>query len=132
MGMYTEFHFNVELKPDTPESVMAILRYMTEGGEEAPPPVPADVPLFSCGRWSHMLRSDSFYFDMIPHSIVAKKSPTVGDWYLSVRCNLKNYDGEIQKFVAWIMPYIHTRGFLGFSRYEECDDPTLIYSDERD
>ena len=48
-------------------------------------------------------------------------------WCLTSISNLKNYEGEIAKFLMWLAPYIETDGFLGFTRYEEYDTPTLIY-----
>ena len=50
-------------------------------------------------------------------------------YFLNVRCNLKNYHEEIEKFMNWLCPYIETEGFLGYMRYEECDNPTLIYKE---
>ena len=35
-------------------------------------------------------------------------------------------------FLHWLAPYIDTKGFIGYTRYEEYDDPTLIYIDDRD
>ena len=29
----------------------------------------------------------------------------------------------------WLEPYIVTEGFIGYMRYEEWEDPTLIYND---
>ena len=51
---------------------------------------------------------------------------------VNIRANLKNYDNEIDKFLHWLTPYIDTEGFIGYTRYEEYDDPTLIYIDYRD
>ena len=55
-------------------------------------------------------------------------------WCLTGSSNLKNYGGEINKFLLWIAPYLHTgadyKEFLGFTRYEEDDDPTLIYNEK--
>jgi len=48
-------------------------------------------------------------------------------WTLTGCSNLKNYDNEIFKLLEWLAPYIDTNGFLGFKRYEEDYDPTLIY-----
>lgn len=49
-------------------------------------------------------------------------------WYINVRCNLKNYDGEIGAFLDWIMPWVFAGPeCLGYYRYESDDHPTLIY-----
>ena len=51
-------------------------------------------------------------------------------YFLNVRCNLKNYYSEIELFLDWLCPYMETEGFIGYMRYEECDDPVLIYKEE--
>ena len=125
MGMYTEFHFNTELKTDTPTEVLDILRFMVgDVEEESPTP---DAPLFSTDRWRYMLRTDSCYFSADTHSTL--RHDRQGGWYLCIRCNLKNYCGEIEKFVEWIRPYLDKvpGEFLGFYRYEESETPTLVY-----
>jgi hypothetical protein len=50
-------------------------------------------------------------------------------WYLCIRCNFKNYSNEIKHFCDWIYPYLSKfpGDFLGFTRYEETEMPTLIY-----
>ena len=124
MGMYTEFYFNAELKHDTPDDVVAMLRFML-GTSADKPPLPDD-PLFSTERWRYMLMCDSAYFDADTHSTLRADHNT---HFLCIRCNLKNYDHEIQHFVSWISPYLEKDegDFLGFSRYEETEQPTLIF-----
>lgn len=75
-----------------------------------------------------MLRCDSYYFDADTHSTL--RFDDISDsYYLCIRTNLKNYGQEIRHFVDWIMPYLDKfeGEFLGFSRYEETEEPTLIY-----
>jgi len=52
-----------------------------------------------------------------------------GRYRVLIRSNLKNYDDEIEKFIDWITQYIHAVGgdFLGYSRSETTQVPTLIY-----
>jgi hypothetical protein len=125
MGMYTELHFNTELKPDVPAEILEILQHMAN---DAPKPesVP-DHPFFECERWSFMCLCDSYYFDADTHSTL--RHDYQGGWFLCIRCNVKNYDSEIEKFIDWIGPYLNKdKGdFLGFYRYEETETPTLIY-----
>lgn len=128
MGMYTELHFNAELRKDVPSDVLAILNYMLEAGPGAPPPPLPEHALFKTQRWPVMLRTDSYYFAADTHSTL--RHDEIGEcYYLCIRCNLKNYDEEIEKFVDWIDPYLEAfeGDFLGFSRYEETETPTLIY-----
>ncbi len=51
-----------------------------------------------------------------------------GRYLVSIRCNCANRDGEIAKFLGWIMSYIHVRrgDFLGYMRSENGEAVTLI------
>ena len=125
MGMYTEFHFNVHLRTDTPEEVRAILRYMINRQHR-----PASLPthsLFLCSRWQMLFVCDSAYFAAITSSAFGEDEYSAVA--LSVRSNLKNYGDEIINFLSWITPYLDEMNdyFLGSFRYEENDSPTLIY-----
>lgn len=132
MGMYTELDFNSELRKDTPEQVIDTLKYMVGDVEEKPKYLP-DHELFSKKRWEYMLRMDSYYFDADTKSTL--RFDDISDtYYLNIRCNLKNYDDEIESFIDWIMPYVkeykREGDFLGFYRYEEDEDPTIIRVEE--
>ena len=125
MGMYTEFHFNSELRKDTPLEVIDMLKHMLYRKDNLSN---IDHPLFESARWKFMLISDSYYFDADTHSTL--RYDDIGNcYYLCIRCNLKNYSDEIEKFINWIHPYLRKdKGdFLGFYRYEETETPTLIY-----
>jgi hypothetical protein len=129
MGMYTAFHFNVELKSDVPLSVLTILKYMvrSQPGEQLQVSLP-NHPLFSETRWRFMLQCDSYYFSEDTYSTI--RYDEIGScWYLCIRCNFKNYSNEIELFLNWIDPYLANvpGDFLGFYRYEEAREPTLIY-----
>lgn len=71
---------------------------------------------------------DSYYFDGSTNSemVFDDISKT---WKINIRANLKNYDSEIEEFLDWLEPYIGTEDFIGYMRYEEWEDPTLIYND---
>ena len=134
MGMYTELHFNAELSGDVPPEVVTILDYMLASASlaELPEPPLPDHPLFHTERWRLMLQMDSCYFSADTHSTLRKDDR--GDCYfLCVRCNLKNYNHEIEKFIDWVCPYLRQEDgdFLGFYRYEDSEDPTLIYAPSR-
>lgn len=99
--------------------------------EDAPDPLP-EHPLFRTERWDVMLHMDSYYFDYKTTHLL--KFDDVGvAWSFNVTCNVKNYDGEIEAFVDWIMPYCdkYAGDFLGYSRYEETEEPRLIFADKR-
>lgn len=126
MGMYTELHFNAELKQDTPKEIINILQTML-GKKEKPEMFPKHA-FFQTARWSFMLQCDSYYFDAATYSIL-KYDKISKSYYLCIRCNFKNYDDEIEKFISWIKPYLakDEDEFLGFYRYEETEQPTLIF-----
>lgn len=129
MGMYTELHYNVELSKDVPEDVINILKFMVGDSEDEPSTLP-NHPLFGDTRWRFMLRCDSYYFNADTHSTL-RLDGISHSYYLCIRCNLKNYNDEIELFIDWIDPYLDeciAKGeFLGFYRYEEDNEPTLIY-----
>lgn len=124
MGMYTELVLGVNLKKD--EKVLDILRYMLNDSEQCP-----ELPkhaLFETDRWDIMLVCDSHYFD--GHAESNLRIDRIGVCTLNVRCNLKNYCDEIDKFLNWLAPYIRSYGFIGYTRYEEEDNPSLIYIED--
>ena len=125
MGNYTELVLGVELTSEP--TVIDTLKRMLDNNAKNKV-VTINHPLFSTTRWAYMLLGDSYYFDGQTDSKLVYDT-TSKSYYLNVRCNLKNYDDEIGKFLDWLCPYIKTEGFLGYSRYE-CDaDPTLIYKE---
>lgn len=120
MGMYTELVLGVELKADP--NVIGILKVMLGYLDEFDGNY--SHPLFSTPRWRIMLGCGSAYFDR------QADSKLVEDYrccYLNVGCNFKNYNNEIDLFLDWLRPYIESDGFIGYMRYEENDNPTLIY-----
>lgn len=124
MGMYTELNIGVALVKDVPKDVVDILNYMLDGGSEVKTP---EHPFFYTSRWRMLFTCDCYYFDGRADS--SMEYDNIDHMYhLNVRSSLKNYDDEIEKFLSFIEPYLDTDGFLGYMRYEECDDPTLIYN----
>jgi hypothetical protein len=128
MGMYTELRFAAKLKKDTPKQVIHILTKMADGQKLGGLETPSH-PLFGTSRWEGMLVTDSYYFSADTQSTI-RYDQTAGAYYLTIQCNLKNYDGEIEKFVEWVMPYVDaTEGeHLGHTRYESNDIPDMLYA----
>lgn len=127
MGMYTEFVLGVDLVRETPKEVIDILDFMITNDLDDNEPILPDHPLFNTERWRYMLQSDSYYFGGFSNSLIDAPRFIEDVYKLSIRSNLKNYDSEIELFLNWLNPYIETRGFIGYMRYEEFDDPWLIY-----
>jgi hypothetical protein len=132
MGMYTQLCYNAELRRDTPKGVIDTLEYMLSNTEEGFKP-PFTHGLFHTSRWQFMLNCSSYYFAPAESKSSFRKDQ-FGNYYVSILCDLKNYDGEIEKFVDWLNPYVDSyeeRQFLGYSRYEEAVEPTLIFTQEK-
>lgn len=121
MGMYTEIFVNVDLKEDTPKEVIDVLRAMC--GEEDKASLQGYPErwrvLFLCGSYYTPITScANLTFDEI-----------AGQWSLLGKGDIKNYEGEIEAFFAWIEPHIdgHDGDFIGYHRYEENQKPTLVF-----
>jgi hypothetical protein len=130
MGTYTEIYVKVVLKEYVDDNVINILKYML--GIDDVESEDLEIPphsLFATERWHYMLRSGSHYH--IPYKVKLFECHDIGNnYYLVVRSDFKNYDGEIEKFFDWITPYIEKDGdktFIGYSLYEEDDEPKLYY-----
>lgn len=125
MGMYTELVMNVSLK--LPPEALEIMEYMCALNTYKPSRLPGH-PLFETDRWDWMLRSCSCYFVPESHCSLIHQDLT-GTYVFMCRCDLKNYTNEIGHFIDWLDPYVDEPSghFLGYHRYEENDEPTLIY-----
>lgn len=126
MGMYTELRLNCRLRPDTPEHVISVLRYLADGNIMNPPTFSLpDHPLFACSRWNCLMRMSSAYFKDGPSAAVVEWD---GHWCVLSVANLKNYDGEIEKFIDWILPYVDAAPgeIWAQHRYEESDHATSV------
>lgn len=125
MGMYTELVLACEVEDNYQDCIRPIECLLMNRIDCTYP----DHEFFKSPRSKYMLNSDSYYFDGETHSNL-KYDIQVESYYLTIRCNLKNYDNEIEKFLNWLAPYILSYGFLGYYRYEEHENPTLIYIDK--
>lgn len=125
MGMYTEFVFKGEIRKTVDPVVMSVLSYLFNGNDR--PDTLPDHPFFSCDRWSSIGSCSSFYHH--PRSINSWYDVGYSDTiYIFSRSDLKNYDDEISLFVDWVKPHLDVLPgcCIGWSWYEECDEPTLL------
>lgn len=127
MGMYTEINVCFDLYRDTSKEVIDILHSLIDRTDK--PDVLPGHKFFKCDRWYMVACCDSYYFDGSTNSkmIFDAISKT---WKVNIRANLKNYDSEIEHFLDWLVPYIETEGFIGYTRYEEYENPTLVYIED--
>ena len=120
MGMYTEIFVNTDLKENTPVEVLDVLRAMCSKDREAP--CLADKP----GRWWFLFNNGSYYTPLTACALLTFDE-IGGHWSLLAKGDIKNYEGEIEAFFDFIKPWCDTE-FIGYMRYEEDREPTLIYS----
>ncbi len=138
MGMYTQLFLAVDFAPNTPDWLLDVLSYMTavNNDELAPPANLPAHPLFLTSRWKYMLRCTSAYFSGETFYQFYKPE-SKEDWNgvsLTVKCSLKNYDNEIEKFLDLITPYIDysPSQIIGFKQYEESSGPTILRIDKKE
>lgn len=133
MGMYTELVLVTKVRGDAPAEVIEALKIMcsnkTKDNSELPQ---IDHPFFKLGRAAWMFQNNSYYF--VPASVSQFEWNAIGKfWTLIVRCDLKNYEDEIDTFVDWLTPYLYAYegDHLGHQRYEEEQRPTLLFHPNR-
>ena len=130
MSMYTEIYVKAVLKGNVDDNVINILNYMLgmDDVELEDLTLPSHN-LFETERWHYMLRSGSHHH--IPYNVkLFEYNDISNNYYLVVRSDFKNYDGEIEKFFDWIKQYLeqdYYKTFMGYSLYEEEYEPTLYY-----
>jgi len=124
MGMYTEIYINVDLKKDTPDDVIGVLKAMCD---QECNEVLVDYPY----KWICLFSNMSYYTPstncrFLEFDTISNK------WSLLGKGDIKNYGNEIEEFFEWIMPYVdgYPGDFIGYSRYEEDQKPTLIFLPE--
>ena len=121
--MYTEIYINVDLKKDTPDDVIKVLKamcYMLPDQECSD--VLADYP----DRWSCLFSNMSYYTPYTNCKFLEFDNIS-NQWSLLGKGDIKNYNNDIEKFFEWIMPWIDgsVGDFIGYQRYEESQLPTL-------
>jgi len=132
MGMYTELIFGAGLKEDTPTEVIETLQYMMGDKED----MPKGYPFEDGSRHEILFRCGSFYFGV--NNPVRKMwyDDISKNWRISTRANIKNYGGEIESFLEWVLPYIDqgsgSKSMYAIVIYEEDETPTIYYKGDRE
>ncbi len=134
MGMYTELNVAFRIRGSAPTSITETIKSMVTG-EGRNFTQGAQHPLFARAkdgqyktRWAWMLKSGgSSYFHGVCQVALEECEYDDGAFEFSVRTNIKNYDQEWELFLDWIVPYIEGNGYIGTLRYEEADEPTLLF-----
>lgn len=136
MGMYTELVLACALKGELPEDVRYALNVMLYAEEIADKSKLPKHPLFETERWDLLFTCSSYSFAAATTRLMVHND-IKNIYRLTVISSLKNYDKVIEKFIDWITPYIEKeytalnrddkKEFIGWCRYEEAEEPTLIY-----
>lgn len=129
MGMYTHLVLNVNLIKDTPNDVVGTLLWLSYQTDICP--IQEGHELYGLDRIGVVMCGDSGSFDGdTNYSFLFDEIKE--EWAITINSNIKNYNMEYQKFLEYIQPYIienyGDKKFLGFMRYEEWEEPTLIYN----
>ena len=131
MGMYTELVLSLELEngQDFQNDILPVLNEMVGGSGFLDGDCEMDMSDTLGERWNFMFNCSSHYHT--PISVTKLEYLPYAEMYvLFVRCDFKNYDDEIDKFLDWISPYVNkskSEGhYYGHYRYEEDDKVTLI------
>lgn len=121
MGMYTEIYVNVDLREDTPQTVIKTLMAVVNGDRES------EYLKGKPYRWGCLFCNMSYY---TPNTKCASLTfDTITNSYSLIgKGDIKNYEGEIEQFFEYIKPYCDN-SFIGYHRYEEDREPILVYSD---
>lgn len=130
MGMYTEVYVNVDLKKETPEDVLQVLKAICgELDPETEEKVLANYP----DRWC-MLFSNCSYYTPSTYCKFLRFDEFSKQWSLLGKGDIKNYGQEIEAFFEWIMPWVDASegDFIGYSRYEESQSPRLFHKQGSD
>lgn len=122
MGMYTEVFVNTDLKPNTPKQVIDVLRAMCHLDDSA------ECLDGKPQRWPYMFNNGSYYTPLTQCASLTYDE-IAGHWSIIAKGDIKNYEDEIEQFFEFIKPWCSTE-FIGYMRYEEDREPTLVYSDK--
>jgi hypothetical protein len=129
MEKYTELNCAFSLRRDTPENVIDTLLFMTGQDDQEPEQLPADA-LSKTARWRHMLKGSGTDPDAEAYCRAALElSETSGRYLVTLRCDLRNFDIEIARFISWITPHIfaHKGDFVGYMRCRNVEPTTIFY-----
>ncbi len=132
MGMYTELIFGCSLKQDTPKEVIDTMYYLL-GAKEIENPVfqtkyyKNGYVFFNCG---------SYYFGVNKSVCRIWLDEISESYHVSIRFNTKNYENDIESFLAWIKPFIDSgsgdRDMYAITIYEEDEEPTIYYLKDKE
>lgn len=129
MGNYTRIKFASVLRSDTPSEVVEVLSAVSAGDWSRAKAIAPLHEFFEAERWAGLLRGNAAA-PVWPQAdgrltIVCSED---GLFSLAFHSSTKNYDNEIDKFLAWTGPYLASApgDVLGEFEGEDHYRPTLL------
>lgn len=131
MGMYTELILGAKLSHDTPRVCIEALDWVINQEKSSDDePSSKDVKRFID---QYSLRSlfwcSSYYFGVSRANSAFWRDPIDHCYHISTRSNTKNYEGNIDKFLKYLEPYIEKGSggsdIYAFKIHEEDAVPTI-------
>lgn len=134
MGMYTECIIGCRLNLQKDRNELKLLEWLlaNKEGPISRCDYPENYPFSKDTRIAWMFNSSgSFYFGAPSgHSSLTYNSISK-NFQFEARFNIKNYDNDIETFLAWLFPFIEqgsgTRHMYAIVTYEEVEEPTIYY-----
>jgi hypothetical protein len=129
MGMYTELIFGARLHENTPPEIIETCKYLFDIDHDK-----SKVIQDFCDMRNPVNGSGSYYFGVIDPVAKMWFDKISKAWHLSSRCNIKNYEDEIETFLDWIKPHIADgsgmRDMYAIVMYEESAEPEIHYLED--
>ncbi|MEV6432872.1 hypothetical protein [Nocardia sp. NPDC051463] len=134
--MYTEFFFRAPLRKDAPAELIDWFDDLANNPDGEAVPYDGHA-FFKCERWESALYGGGAVYQ-ISQALRFTRGTDRGyePPQVIVHSSLKNYGGEIDAFVDWIVPFVagYPGDFLGYALYEDArndyddqDEPRLIF-----
>lgn len=129
MGYHTRMKFASVLRNDTPSAVVEVLLAVAAGDWAKAEAIAPSHEFFKAKRWIVLLRG-TYDAPRWPEAdgILVIEGNADDSFKFAFHSSTKNYDSEIDKFLAWIGPYVASAPgeVLGEFEGEEDDRPTLL------
>lgn len=139
MGMYTEFFFRAAVDEYAWRLITKTVAQWTDESLAEPSWQAADEDpheFWRSERTLSLFMGASAYTPVTTFIHEPEEYPLPGkpSYNIMILSSFKNYSNEVEKFLDWIKPHLmHSDGrevgkrYLGYSYYEEADEPTLHF-----
>jgi hypothetical protein len=125
MGEYSELFFRCNLNPNLDIKTLLVIENLLKIKEAQTVEIP-NHEFFNTQRFDYALIGSSAYH-VTGESYLKLRKEEIN---LFVHSSLKNYEGEFEKFIDWIEPYLEDHGLLGWILSPNESNPRLIYTKE--